>query len=130
MDTLQFWIKSSQEAIDTARELYNSKRYVFSLFFLHLATEKALKALYISKNNTSPLPIHDLLRLAKSAGFDIDQDISQYLIEISTFNIAARYDEYKFKLHQKATPEYTQEWLSIGETIFKKIITQIWTQQF
>ncbi len=46
--------------------------------------------------------------------------------EITTFNISARYDDYKFKFYKKATREFTDKWLKIGKELheeFNRILT-------
>lgn len=38
-----FWIEASDDAFDTAKSLFQNGKYHHSMFFLHLAVEKALK---------------------------------------------------------------------------------------
>ncbi len=77
-------------------------------YFFHLGLEKILKAIYISRKKEPALPIHDFIRLSQGAAIVIDPEITLQLAEISTVNIAARYDDYKFKFYKKATQDYAQ----------------------
>ena len=40
----------------------------------------------------------------------VDQDKIPQFNEITTFNLEARYDDYKLAFYQKATHEYNQKW--------------------
>lgn len=43
------------------------------------------------------------------------------LNEITTFNIEARYDDYKLSFYKKANKEYAEEWSEICEKIYLSI---------
>ena len=88
-----------------------SKRRVAALFFGHLAIEKVLKALCAAKCTAIPYD-HKLLKLAKEAGLVLSQEQELELGVITSFNINARYDDYKHRFHQLCTPQYTAMWAS------------------
>ena len=119
------WLKSAQEDLDTAQDLFSLKRYHYALFFCQLALEKVLKALVVKKNNTHPLPIHKLAKLAKDASLDLTQEQIDSLNEITTFNIEARYDILKEQLHKKATQEFTEKYLKITADLFTFFKSQV-----
>ena len=104
-----FWITEAEEALEVADHLMEKDDYSYALFFGHLAIEKILKALYVQKHNDHAPPIHNLLRLAKVIGIDIPQDKVDALIEISAFNIEARYPDIKRDFRKKCTEEYTEK---------------------
>ena len=58
--------------------------------------------------------------LAEKAEIKVSSTEKEGLVEISTFNIAARYDDYKLKFYKKATKEYSQKWFKNGEKLFNK----------
>ncbi len=125
MTTIEYWITSSKDDLDTAKKLFEAKKYHHSLFFVHLALEKILKATHVSKQKQAALPVHDLIRLAEKASVEIDREVTLQLAEISTFNVAARYDDYKFKFYKKATHEYAKKWLGIGNKLYTMFSQQI-----
>jgi hypothetical protein len=51
----------------------------------------------------------DLLLLAEKAGIDTTRRQKDLLDLITTFNISARYPDYKRSFYLKCTPEYTAE---------------------
>jgi HEPN domain-containing protein len=108
------WLVSSEKDFEIAKRLLKSKDYSYALFFCHLSLEKLLKALIIKKKNELPPPIHLLVRLANLSGIKFSKDQLDDLAEITTFNIRARYDDYKLKFYKKATKIYTVKY-------FKKV---------
>ncbi|KKQ92630.1 MAG: HEPN domain protein [Candidatus Woesebacteria bacterium GW2011_GWA2_40_7] len=124
-EPLKYWKESAQDTLDTSDRLFDSQKFHHSLFFLHLTLEKILKALYIYTKNESPPPIHDLVRLAEKCFDKIDESTKLELAEISTFNVSARYDDYKLQFYKKATKEYAQKWRGIGKRIFNQYLSQI-----
>lgn len=113
------WRDGANDAWETFEALCSVKKYAHALFFLHLALEKLLKAVVIHKTDNAPPPTHDLVRLAQSAGMALDEEKTQQFAEVSTFNVAARYDEEKLQLHNKATPAYLRDWKRRGKELFE-----------
>lgn len=71
------------------------------------------------------LPIHDLLLLARKAGLDLSSQQRDELSEINTFNVRARYDDYKLAFYKKATREYAQKWYPRSMEVFKWLKQQL-----
>ncbi len=61
------------------------------------------------RKHTSPPLSHDLLLLAQQAGLGPDQRLQDLLDLFTTFNISARYPDYKQSFYRKCTSEYTAE---------------------
>ena len=110
-DIIKFWLNGADDAISTAAELIKVKKYHFALFFCHLTLEKALKA-KIAQTNQTILPIHDLVRLTKTANLKLSLSQEKELNEINAFNVRARYDDYKLKFYKKATQPYATKWFN------------------
>lgn len=55
-----------------------------------------------------PAPyLHDLLDLDSIAEIELSEEQKELLREINTFNIRARYDNYKSEFYERATKNYT-----------------------
>lgn len=108
-DLIRYWIETSEQDYVTMHNLYESKDYHWSLFMGHLVIEKLLKAIYIKNVDTNPPRIHDLLRLADKAKISTTEEQKDLLDLITTFNINARYPDYKRRFYKKCTYEYTTE---------------------
>ena len=114
-----FWIAEAKEALQVADHLMEKDDYSYALFFGHLAIEKLLKALYIVKRKDHAPPIHNLLRLAKIAGITVPVDRVDALIEISAFNIEARYPDIKRTFRKKCNAEYAENQIRVIKEIFQ-----------
>jgi HEPN domain-containing protein len=111
-----YWIESANDAFDTAGKLFEQGKYVHSLFFLHLALEKMLKGLYVNKNKQEAPFGHSLQALAtKITGFSPDEDIIKFFIEVTTFNIATRYNDYKRTFYKACDKEFALGYLNKGK---------------
>lgn len=116
---IEYWRKTSQRDWKTATGLFKIKRYDSCLFFCHLTLEKILKGLVV-KHNNQPAPfIHDLEKLAFLSGLKLTEEQVGQLKTISTFNIAARYDNIKLAFYKKCTRDFTTKYLSITEELYQ-----------
>ncbi|MEN9626140.1 MAG: hypothetical protein RL557_468 [archaeon] len=63
-EILNWWEQAKRDLL-TAENSFTSADYYASVFWCQQAVEKGLKALYIQKNNSLPLKIHDLVELCR-----------------------------------------------------------------
>jgi len=115
---VDFWRESAQRNFETADFLFKGKKYADCLFFCHLAIEKTLKGLIVKKTKTHAPFSHSLLDLAKLAGLELNEQRTNYLIEITGFNVAGRYDDYKFGFYKKCNQEYAKKYFEISKQIY------------
>jgi HEPN domain-containing protein len=108
---VKHWIESSDDDFNTMIELYNSKSFGWALFLGHISTEKILKALYVKRMNKHAPFTHNLYRLGELIGIEMTEEQSDYLDEITSFNINARYDDYKKEFYKLCTDDYTKKWI-------------------
>ncbi len=105
------WRRSSREDFKVAQSLFDKKHFAYCLFFCHLAVEKALKRIYLVRQQKLPPFIHNLVRIADESGLQMDTSLRMDLQELTTFNIKARYEIVKTQFHRQATKTYAQKWL-------------------
>lgn len=110
-DLIKYWTESSDSDFRAMVHLHEKGDYSWSLFIGHLVLEKLLKAWYTQNIMNTPPFTHDLVRLAEKGGLAFDEDQKDLLDTISTFNLRARYDDYKMEFQQKCTSEFTAKWL-------------------
>lgn len=118
-EIVEFWKKSARLDRKTADDLLRSKNYVGSLFFVHLYLEKILKGLVQKTTKKTPPFTHDLLILAKMTGISLKKEQEEYLAVINTFNIKARYADYKFAFYKKATRRFALKFFKIGKELYQ-----------
>jgi HEPN domain-containing protein len=119
------WRESSEENYATMKNLIKTKEFAWSLFLGHLVIEKLLKALYVKKLQKHPIFSHDLLRLAKMIEIELPDDYDEWLDKITTFNLNARYDNYKQSFSKLCTVEFSNEWIGKIEILRKWLISQL-----
>lgn len=122
MEIIEYWQRMSDEKWKTAEALMGIKRYADALFFVHLSLEAELKKAVVAKSGESAPRIHNLPKLALLAGLTTSVEQEEHLRDISTFNIRARYDDYKFLLYKTATREYAQNYIERAKQL------RVWIQ--
>ncbi len=120
---VKYWINTSDEDYKTMLSLYDSKSYGWALFLGHISTEKLLKACYVNKFKKHAPFTHNLYRLAELIGLELTDEYADWLDEITSFNLHARYDDYKREFYSLCTPEFTSDWIDKINTI------RIWIKQ-
>ena len=101
------WLELSAYDLDVARDLINSRRYVYAVFMCHLATEKLLKAAVVEFVGDDPPPrIHALKRLAEVARLELSDEQLTFLVELTLQQQGARYPADLRALAQVYTATY------------------------
>ncbi|MBN1144709.1 MAG: HEPN domain-containing protein [Bacteroidales bacterium] len=114
---VKHWIETSNDDFNTMLTLYNSKSFSWSLFLGHISTEKLLKALYVKRYREHAPFTHNLYRLGELIGLELSEEYADWFDEITSFNLNARYDDYKKEFYKLCTSEYTQTWIEKIKTI-------------
>ena len=110
--TVNYWLSSSDDDYKAMMDLYQSKNYNWALFLGHITVEKLLKAYYVKKHQTHAPFIHDLYRLANLCELDITEEDANRLDKITSFNINARYEDYKREFYTLCTASFAEEWIT------------------
>ena len=111
------WIETSNDDFNTMIILFRSKSYQWALFLGHIAVEKLLKACFVKKNNQHAPFTHNLYRLAELGGLEISDEYADWLFKITTFNVNARYNDYKQEFYALCTVDFTKEWIDKIKTL-------------
>lgn len=110
-EMISYWVETSEKDFNTMLHLYKSKDFHWSLFLGHLVIEKLLKAVYVERVALHSPRIHDLLRLAEKSELQLSEEQKDLLDILTTFNINARYPDYKRSFYKKSTEKYTGEYI-------------------
>jgi HEPN domain-containing protein len=108
---IRYWIETSDEDFNTMQKLVASESYGWALFLGHISVEKMLKALYVKTHEKHAPYIHNLYRLAEISDLKITDEYADWLDKITSFNLHARYDDYKREFYTLCTPVFTKEWV-------------------
>lgn len=120
-----YWKESSDLNFATMKNLIKSRDYSWALFIGHLVIEKLLKAHYVKAQKKHAIFTHDLLRLASKCELDVSAEFEEWLDDISTFNLNARYDNYKQDFFKRCTKEFTELWIQRIEKIRSWLIQKL-----
>jgi HEPN domain-containing protein len=113
----KMWFETSARNRDSAKSMIKSGHYTWALFVWHLSLEKLLKGIIAQETEKIPF-IHNLSKIAKQVNIDFTEEQLDHLDEITTFNLEARYDDYKYEFYKKATKEYAAKWNAICEKLY------------
>jgi len=105
----RYWVKSSDNDYQTMLYLFKGKNYPWALFVGHIVVEKLLKAYYAKNVDANTPYIHDLLRIAEKAKLGLSEERKNFLDTLTSFNIKARYDDYKLKFYKMCTKKFAAE---------------------
>ena len=111
-DHIKYWLQSAEKSLRVAEDNFRLKHYDWCLFLCHLTLERLLKGLIVKKTDKSPPPIHNLTHLAEQAKLRLNPSQTDDFVEISSFNVEARYDDIKLSFYKKATKSYTEKWFN------------------
>jgi HEPN domain-containing protein len=108
-ELIKYWLEASEIDYKAMNNLFESKDYVWSLFIGHLVIEKLLKALIVKRDQEVVPKIHNLNKLADVALLKLDEVQKNLLDVITSFNIEARYPDYKNEFYKKCDYKFTSE---------------------
>jgi HEPN domain-containing protein len=88
--------------------MFKTRDFHWALFVGHLCIEKLLKAYFIKNVNSNFPYTHNLVLLAERANLELNQEQKEFLVDVTSFNISARYEDYKKKFREKCTEKFTK----------------------
>jgi len=106
---ISYWQKSAKHDFEAAVALYEKAKYDWCLFMGHLVIEKMLKAFWVRDSKKDVPLIHNLLELVKGTKINLTEKQKEWLANVNSFNIRARYPDYKFDFYQLCTKEFASE---------------------
>jgi HEPN domain-containing protein len=93
MKTAGEWILQARYDHDTARILFDHKRYLYAVFFCHLSVEKALKGVWQERFRKIPPKTHNLSFLLSESGVTMPTEFEDFVHGLAQASIPTRYPE-------------------------------------
>lgn len=115
------WLNQADYDLKTARAMFRTRRYIYTVFMCHLAIEKALKAVIAEVTGEQPPKIHNLIHLVKLGSPLLSKEQLEFLAEINTANITTRYPDELKKLFKKYTRKLANDYLKKTREVIKWI---------
>ena len=123
---IEYWINTAEEDWITVGALFDSKRYLHTLFWAHLVLEKLAKAHWI-KNNEENIPpkIHNLITLLEQANVDLGEEKMNFLLTYNKFQLSTRYPDYLNKVYALCTKQVAEIQLDEVKEIRKCLLKML-----
>lgn len=120
---INYWLDMATYDLDTAKAMYNTKRYLYVGFMCHLVIEKSLKAYYWYFLQQEPPYTHNLLLLAKQCNLHLTMTKEMYKLihYLMPLNIQARYPYDKNELMKSLNEKVCNDLLKQTEELFEWI---------
>ena len=119
------WVASAKYDLDTAEVMYKSRRYIYVVFFCHLAIEKALKAVVTENTSQIPPKSHDLVMLAKLANIKFGAAQREFIGRLNTASVVTRYPEDISAIYKTYTRKLASESLVKARETVEWIISHL-----
>lgn len=123
--TVNYWKKTAEYDYEIMNSLFKSKKYYGCLFFSHIVLEKILKALVVQTTKQQAPYTHDLVRLEEVASIGLPKEEVELLKEVNSFNIKARYPDYKLKFYKLCNKNFTKNYFDKIIVLYKKLCQKI-----
>ena len=117
------WFSQSDYDLETAVDMFGSKRYGYAIFMCHLCLEKALKGLFIKLTHKFPSKTHDLMYFVGLLDLKMNESDIKFVVALNSASIPTRYPESLRSLFSN----YTKE--NANNTIAQTKSIQQWIKQ-
>jgi HEPN domain-containing protein len=124
-ELIKYWVEASDLDFKAMNNLFASKDFVWSLFLGHLVIEKLLKAIALNTGVENVPKIHNLNKLAKTAGLEVNEELADLFDSVTAFNIETRYPDYKKEFYNKADFEFTNFYIDKIKNLRLWLIDQL-----
>ena len=122
---IENWLSSARYDLAVAKDMLEADRYPYTVFFCHLAVEKALKAKVQEVTGRTPPKIHDLVALLKLTQLTPPPEILDFIGKLSGASTATRYPTDLAELLRTYTLEAAQEYLRQAKETVEWIAGQL-----
>jgi HEPN domain-containing protein len=119
------WFRQADYDLDTAKYMFEGRRYFYAVFMCHLATEKALKGLYAGRLLAEPPRTHSLTYLIEKIDVEVPLETGKFLSVLSGLSVPTRYPDDLRRLAREFDRSRTERVLTGTKEALKWIRTQL-----
>jgi len=119
------WFRQAEYDMRTAEAMFESKRYIHTVFMCHLAVEKALKGLYQQRLNEAPPKIHNLIFLVEKMNLKPPDDLYEIIFSLNRVSIPTRYPDNIEKMKKEYNKRNTVAFVKKGKGVLKWLKAQL-----
>jgi HEPN domain-containing protein len=123
---VKYWIETAENDWKIVTKLFDSKDYLYSLFFSHLTIEKLSKAIWVKLSSENyPPKTHNILFILEKVDFKLSEEQKDILITLNNFQLEGRYPDYKRNIYKLCTEEYTNNLLKKIKEVKKCLLKSL-----
>ena len=115
------WADSASYDLETAEHMFNTGRYIYTIFMCHLAIEKVLKAKVEEITGKTPPRTHNLRYLVKLSGIEPSKENFEFISKLSDVSIVTRYPDDFGELQRVYDRGVAQKYLKEVKEVFQWI---------
>lgn len=119
------WFRQADYDMDTADAMFESRRYIYTVFMCHLAVEKALKGLYQKRLNETPPKIHNLVYLVEKLNLKPPDDLYEIIFSLNRVSIPTRYPDNIDKMKKEYSRRNTAGFVKKGRGVLTWLRAQL-----
>ncbi len=124
-EQIAYWKNLAESDLEVARRFLQRKEDLhYCLFFCHMSLEKMIKGLVVAATQATPPKIHDLLLLAERAKLTLTEEMAAKFKNFNSFNLEARYPDYKLSFYKLCTLDFTKEQFAQIEEVYQWLSNQ------
>jgi len=87
------WMKQAKYDFDSARAMFKTGRYIYTIFMCHLTIEKALKGHYAEKLKKDPPKVHNLNYFCQTLKIKLSKDQEIFIDRLNSLSVPTRYPD-------------------------------------
>ncbi len=115
------WLDSACYDLETAEHMFNTGRYIYTIFVCQLAIEKMLKAKVQEITHKTPPRTHNLRYLIKLSGLEPNKKTFEFISRLSDVSIVTRYPDDFGELQKAYDQKMAQRYLKETKEAFQWI---------
>jgi HEPN domain-containing protein len=119
---IEYWIRTAEDDLVTAKLLVQNDRFLHGLFFCHLCIEKAIKAHIVRKTSEIPPKVHNLSFLLSKTDLSLGEDFKELTAVLMTYLLEGRYpDNYPQTQSLSEVNDYLERTINLFEWLKLKL---------
>jgi len=113
------WFIQAFYDLDTADVIFETGRYMYTVFMCHLSIEKALKGLYTKKLEEIPPKTHSLIYLAEKIGIQMPENLYDFVFSLNRVSVPTRYPDDLKRILKDYNKDITKEILTKSKDVLE-----------
>lgn len=119
------WLRQSEYDIGTAQAMYDTGRYVYTVFMCQLATEKVIKGLIVERTGNTPPKTHNLIQLVKIAKVELSESQLEFIAVLNMAGVGARYPDMLDDAIKRYPKEVAWDYLTKAREVIQWLAREI-----